>query len=77
MLVRFSGQAARRHERHGDEEADFERLEREVARIRQETSSIDPLPFQDDETVWSVVGEEIAAGLRFKGNSPGARSLYG
>jgi SUKH-4 immunity protein len=61
----------------GDEEADFERLEREVERIRQETSSIDPLPFQDDETVWSVVGEEIAAGQRFKGNSPGARSLYG
>ncbi|MGY0060989.1 SUKH-4 family immunity protein [Streptomyces sp. LZ34] len=61
----------------GDEEADFERLEREVERIRQETSSIDLLPFQDDETVWSVVGEEIAAGQRFKGNSPGARSLYG
>ncbi|RFC69698.1 SUKH-4 family immunity protein [Streptomyces sp. AcE210] len=60
----------------GDEEADFERLEREVERIRQETSSIDPLPFQDDETVWSTVGEEIAAGQRFKGNSPGARSLY-
>ncbi|MFG2359161.1 SUKH-4 family immunity protein [Streptomyces sp. NPDC048521] len=60
-----------------DEEADFERLEREVERIRQETSSIDPLPFQDDETVWSVVGDEIAAGQRFKGNSPGARSLYG
>lgn len=61
----------------GDEETDFERLEREVERIRQETSSIDPLPFQDDETVWSVVGEEIATGQRFKGNSPGARSLYG
>ncbi|MBL1098313.1 SUKH-4 family immunity protein [Streptomyces coffeae] len=61
----------------GDEEADFERLEREVERIHQETSSIDPLPFQDDETVWSVVGEEIAAGQRFKGISPGARSLYG
>ncbi|GGK79822.1 SUKH-4 family immunity protein [Streptomyces flaveus] len=61
----------------GDEEADFERLEREVERICQETSSIDPLPFQDDETVWSVVGEEIAAGQRFKGNNPGARSLYG
>jgi hypothetical protein len=61
----------------GDEEADFERLEREVGRIRQETGGIDPLPFQDDETVWSVVGEEIAAGQRFKGNSPGARSLYG
>ncbi|MDX2937001.1 SUKH-4 family immunity protein [Streptomyces ipomoeae] len=61
----------------GDEEADFERLDGEVDRIREETSSIDPLPFQDDETVWSVVGEEIAAGRRFKGNSPGARSLYG
>ncbi|SEC20802.1 SUKH-4 immunity protein [Streptomyces sp. 2231.1] len=61
----------------GDEEADFERLEGEVERISQETSRIDPLPFQDDETVWSVVGEEIAAGQRFKGNSPGARSLYG
>lgn len=59
-----------------DEEADFERLEREIERVRQETSSIDPLPFQDDETVWSVVGDEIAAGQRFKGNSPGARSLY-
>ncbi|MDW6062109.1 SUKH-4 family immunity protein [Streptomyces sp. FXJ1.4098] len=61
----------------GDEEADFERLESEVERIRQETSSTDPLPFQDDDTVWSVVGEEIAMGQRFKGNSPGARSLYG
>lgn len=61
----------------GDEEADFERLEREVERIRQETSSLDPLPFEDDESVWTVVGEEVAAGQRFKGNSPGARSLYG
>ncbi|MFG2652528.1 SUKH-4 family immunity protein [Streptomyces sp. NPDC048436] len=61
----------------GDEEADFERLEREVERIRLETNIVDPLPFQDDETVWAVVGEEIAAGQRFKGNSPGARSLYG
>ncbi|MFF8406710.1 SUKH-4 family immunity protein [Streptomyces sp. NPDC015684] len=60
-----------------DEEADFERLEGEVERIGQETSRVDPLPFQDDETVWSIVGEEIAAGQRFKGNSPGARSLYG
>ncbi|ANS63721.1 hypothetical protein SLINC_1497 [Streptomyces lincolnensis] len=60
-----------------DEEADFERLEREVEQIRQETSGVDPLPFQDDETVWSVVGDEIAAGQRFKGDSPGARSLYG
>ncbi|MFG2126446.1 SUKH-4 family immunity protein [Streptomyces sp. NPDC048751] len=61
----------------GDEEADFERLEREVDRICQETSSIDPLPFLDGETVWSVVGEEIAMGQRFKGHSPGARSLFG
>ncbi|MGW4387613.1 SUKH-4 family immunity protein [Streptomyces sp. NPDC004685] len=60
-----------------DEEAGFERLEREVERILQETSSIDPLPFRDDRTVWSVVGEEIAMGQRFKGSSPGARSLYG
>ncbi|MFI8349073.1 SUKH-4 family immunity protein [Streptomyces sp. NPDC085596] len=60
-----------------DEEAGFERLEREVEQVRQQTSSIDPLPFQDDETVWSVVGEEIAAGQRFKGDSSGARSLYG
>ncbi|WP_371749782.1 SUKH-4 family immunity protein [Streptomyces sp. NBC_01283] len=61
----------------GDEEADFERLDREVERIRQETSSLDPLPFQDDESVWAMVGEEIAAGQRFKGDSPGARSLCG
>ncbi|MEU6657534.1 SUKH-4 family immunity protein [Streptomyces sp. NPDC046821] len=60
-----------------EEEADFERLASEVERIQQETSSIDSLPFQDDETVWSVVGEEIAAGQRFKAGSPGARSLYG
>lgn len=60
-----------------DEEAGFERLEREVEAIRQQTSGLDPLPFQDDETVWSVVGEEIAAGQRFTGDSPGARSLYG
>lgn len=55
-----------------DEEAGFERLEREVDRIRQETSGIDPLPFRDDETVWSMVGEEIAAGRRFTVNSPGS-----
>ncbi|GGX64024.1 SUKH-4 family immunity protein [Streptomyces hiroshimensis] len=61
----------------GDEEADFERLDGAVDRIREETSSIDPLPFQDDETVWSVVGDEIAMGQRFKGNSAGARSVYG
>ncbi|MFG3299700.1 SUKH-4 family immunity protein [Micromonospora chersina] len=61
----------------GDEEADFARPEREVERIRQETNRTDPLPFQGDETVWSVVAEEIAMGQRFKGNSPGARSLYG
>ncbi|CAM5363515.1 hypothetical protein SALBM135S_08458 [Streptomyces alboniger] len=59
------------------EEADFERLEREVARIGQEISSTDPLPFQDDETVWSVVGDEIAMGQRFQSTSHGARSLYG
>lgn len=58
-----------------DEEADFERLDGEIHRIREETSTIDPLPFQNDETVWSVVGDEIAMGQRFKGNSPGARSL--
>ncbi|MFC8127450.1 SUKH-4 family immunity protein [Streptomyces sp. NPDC057302] len=57
-----------------DEEAEFERLDREVERVRQETSSLDPLPFQDDETVWSVVGDEIAAGQRFRGDSPGAGS---
>ncbi|MFH8484777.1 SUKH-4 family immunity protein [Streptomyces longisporoflavus] len=60
-----------------DEDADFERLEGEVERIREETSSVDPLPFQDDESVWSVVGEEIAAGQRFTGDSPAGRSLYG
>ncbi|GAB2791358.1 hypothetical protein GCM10027091_24410 [Streptomyces daliensis] len=60
-----------------DEEADFARLDGEVARIRREVSGIDPLPFQDDETVWWVVGEEIAAGQRFQGDSPGGRSLYG
>ncbi|GAA4310130.1 SUKH-4 family immunity protein [Actinomadura luteofluorescens] len=58
----------------GDEEAEFERLEDEVTRIRQETSSIDPLPFRHDETAWSIVGDEIAMGQRFTGNSPGARS---
>ncbi|MFH8798074.1 SUKH-4 family immunity protein [Streptomyces sp. NPDC017936] len=66
----FGGDAA-------GEEADFERLDGEVDRIREETSGIDPLPFQDDETVWSVVGDEIAMGQRFEGDSPGARSLYG
>ncbi|GHE57712.1 hypothetical protein CP980_01250 [Streptomyces vinaceus] len=60
-----------------DGEAEFERLEREVERIRQETDGIDPLPFRDEDTLWSVVGEEIAAGQRFRGDSPGARSLYG
>ncbi|MGV9289022.1 SUKH-4 family immunity protein [Streptomyces sp. NPDC003719] len=64
-------------EHDGDEEAGFERLDREVERIRQETSGVDPLPFQDEETVWSVVGDEIAAGQRFRGDSPGARSLSG
>lgn len=60
-----------------DEEAGFERLEREVECIREETSSIDPFPFQDDETIWSVVGDEIAAGQRFRAGSPGARSRFG
>ncbi|MES4901708.1 MULTISPECIES: SUKH-4 family immunity protein [unclassified Streptomyces] len=38
----------------GDEEADFERLEREVERIRREMSGIDPLPFQRDDT-WARI----------------------
>ncbi|MFD5137281.1 hypothetical protein ACFWMX_13750 [Streptomyces sp. NPDC058378] len=58
-------------------QAGFERLERAVGRIRTETSDIDPLPFQDDETVRSVVGDEIAAGQRFTGDSPGSRALHG
>ncbi|MFG3257342.1 SUKH-4 family immunity protein [Streptomyces sp. NPDC048172] len=49
------------------EDEDFERLEDEVGRIVQETSAIDPLPFEDDETLWSVIGEEIAMGQRFTG----------
>ncbi|MGW7072906.1 SUKH-4 family immunity protein [Streptomyces sp. NPDC054855] len=57
-----------------EEEADYERLDGEVDRIRAETSSIDPLPFQDEETVWAMVGDEIAMGQRFQGNNPGARS---
>lgn len=60
-----------------DEEAEFERLAGEVKRIADETSAADPSPFRDDETAWSVVGEEIAAGQRFVDGSPGARSLYG
>ncbi|MFI1757462.1 SUKH-4 family immunity protein [Streptomyces sp. NPDC020571] len=63
-----------------DEEAGFERLDREVERIRRETSRIDPLPFrdeEDEETVWSVIGEETAMGRRFEDGSPGAHSLYG
>ncbi|MFE4212634.1 SUKH-4 family immunity protein [Streptomyces sp. NPDC056844] len=60
-----------------DEEAGFERLEREVGRVRQETGDVDPLPFQDDETLWSVVGDEIAAGQRFTGDSPGGGALHG
>ncbi|MEV6757150.1 SUKH-4 family immunity protein [Streptomyces sp. NPDC051214] len=48
-----------------EEEADFERLDAEVDRIREETSSIDPLPFQDGETIWSAVSDEIAMGQRF------------
>ncbi|MFI7318449.1 SUKH-4 family immunity protein [Streptomyces venezuelae] len=59
------------------EEAGFERLEREVERVREETIRVDPLPFRDDETVWWVVGDEIAAGQRFTGDSPAGRSLYG
>jgi len=66
----FSGDEA-------DEEADFERLDREVERIRRTTGEVDPLPFGDEESVWSVVGEEIAAGQRFADGSPGAVSLYG
>ncbi|MFJ4559939.1 SUKH-4 family immunity protein [Streptomyces massasporeus] len=61
----------------GDQEADFERLDGEVDRIREETSSTDPVPFQDEETVWSVVGDEIAMGQRFESSSTGARALYG
>ncbi|MFF9178346.1 SUKH-4 family immunity protein [Streptomyces sp. NPDC014793] len=59
-----------------DEEADFERLDAEVDRVREETSDVDPLPFQDDETVWSVVGDEIAMGQRFRGDSAAARSRH-
>ncbi|QES43967.1 hypothetical protein DEJ49_25910 [Streptomyces venezuelae] len=59
------------------EEAGFERLEREVGRVREETSRVDPLPFRDDETAWWVIGDEIAAGQRFTGDSPAGRSLYG
>ncbi|MFE5211559.1 SUKH-4 family immunity protein [Streptomyces sp. NPDC056600] len=61
----------------GDQEAGFELLEHEVERIRQETSEVDPLPFQDDETPWSVIGEEIAMGRHFLDGSPGGRALYG
>ncbi|TXS00651.1 hypothetical protein EAO73_25790 [Streptomyces sp. col6] len=66
----FSGEEA-------DEDADFERLDGEVRQVRETTSAVDPLPFRDDETVWWVVGDEIAAGQRFTGDSPGGRSLYG
>lgn len=38
---------------------------------------MDPLPFLDDGTVWSVVGDEIAAGARFTDDSPAGRSLHG
>ncbi|MGW6316468.1 SUKH-4 family immunity protein [Streptomyces sp. NPDC055099] len=48
-----------------EEEAEFERLDAEVDRIREETSSIDPLPFRDGETVWAAVSDEIAMGQRF------------
>ncbi|MFF8815164.1 SUKH-4 family immunity protein [Streptomyces pactum] len=60
-----------------DEEAGFERLDREVDRIRAEIGGVDPLPFRDDETTWSVIGDEIAAGRRFRAGSPAARRLYG
>lgn len=60
-----------------DEEAGFERLEREVEHIRRTTSEVDPLPFGDEESVWSVVADEIAAGQRFVAGSPGNASLYG
>ncbi|MFE3639162.1 SUKH-4 family immunity protein [Streptomyces sp. NPDC059168] len=60
-----------------EEEADFERLDGEVDRVREETSGVDPLPFEDDETVWSVVGDEIAMGQRFRGDSAAARSRRG
>ncbi|MFF7339855.1 SUKH-4 family immunity protein [Streptomyces sp. NPDC008163] len=66
----FSGEDA-------DEEAGFERLDRQVERIRWTTSEVDPLPFGDEESVWSVVADEIAAGQRFAAGSPGAASLYG
>ncbi|MEU2023656.1 SUKH-4 family immunity protein [Streptomyces sp. NPDC016469] len=60
-----------------DEDADFERLDREVEHIRRTTSEVDPLPFGDEESVWSVVADEIAAGQRFAAGSPGAATLYG
>ncbi|MEW2556752.1 hypothetical protein AB0957_34165, partial [Streptomyces zhihengii] len=59
------------------EEAGFARLDREVGRVREETGGVDPLPFRDDETEWSVVGEEIAMGQRFTASSPAGRSLHG
>lgn len=61
----------------GGEDAGFERLEGEVERVREEIGRVDPLPFRDEETVWSVVADEIAMGQRFPGDSPAARSLYG
>ncbi|MEU3554394.1 SUKH-4 family immunity protein [Streptomyces fragilis] len=61
----------------GDQETGFALLEHEVERIRQETGDVDPLPFHDDETVWSVIGDEIAMGQRFTAGSPGGRALYG
>ncbi|NEB74887.1 hypothetical protein G3I40_06515 [Streptomyces sp. SID14478] len=60
-----------------DEEADVERPAREVERIGADTSGVDPVPFRDDDTVWSVIGEEIAMGRRFRGDGPGARSVHG
>lgn len=61
----------------GDQESGFALLEHEVERIRRETSDVDPLPFRDDETAWSVIGDEIAMGQHFLDHSPGGRALYG
>ncbi|MEW2615828.1 hypothetical protein AB0937_37855 [Streptomyces sp. NPDC047880] len=46
----------------GDGEADFERLDGEVDRIREEKSSIDPVPFQEEKTVWSVEDRLVGSG---------------
>lgn len=60
-----------------DEEAGFERLERAVDRIRRTTDALDSVPFTDEESVWSVVADEIVMGQRFAHGSPGAASLHG